>query len=101
VAVELAYGESFDLTADDADILIQLNGSDVMWQKERLLNIAIEVLPEACRKIAWLDCDIVFENYDRVEDAVVQLERLPIVQLFEHIHYMPRDLPTNALSWCR
>ena len=33
VTVELAYGPDFELTQSDADILVQLRGEDVLWQK--------------------------------------------------------------------
>src|SRR5690348_10790032 len=36
----------------------RVHGRDVMWQKERLLNVAIAGLPAGCRKVAWLDADI-------------------------------------------
>jgi hypothetical protein len=41
VAVELAYHDDFDLPPDAAEILIRLRSNDVLWQKERLLNVAI------------------------------------------------------------
>ncbi len=43
--VELAFDGQFELTSSDADHLIQLSGGDIMWQKERLLNIALEAVP--------------------------------------------------------
>ena len=35
VAVELSFDGRFELTDDDADILIQLSGGAVLWQKDR------------------------------------------------------------------
>jgi hypothetical protein len=35
LAVELAYGPNFELTDQDADILIRLRGHSILWQKER------------------------------------------------------------------
>ena len=52
-----------------ADILVQIHGGDVMWQKECLLNIALQRVPKNCDKIAWLDCDIVFGSNDWAEQA--------------------------------
>jgi len=43
VAVEMGYGHDFELTNDDPDIMVQLRGGDVLWQKERLLNLALQV----------------------------------------------------------
>jgi len=28
-----------------------------MWQKERLLSLALKLLAEACTKVFWIDCD--------------------------------------------
>ena len=73
VAVELAHGPDFELTEEDADVLIQLRDGDVMWQKERLLNVALGGLPASCRKVVWVDCDIVFA----AEDWAERVERPP------------------------
>ena len=62
VAVELAFDGDFELTDTDAEILVRLSGGDVLSQKERLLNIALKALPPHCRKVAWLDCDVVFSR---------------------------------------
>ena len=64
ITVELSYGAGFDLREGEADVLIQLRGRDVMWQKERLLNVGLGALPSACSKVVWLDCDIIFEGDD-------------------------------------
>ena len=60
VTVELAFDGQFELTSGDADHLIQLSGGDIMWQKERLLNIGIKSIPSAVKNFAWIDCDILF-----------------------------------------
>lgn len=58
VTVELSFNGQFELTEKQADILIQISGGAVLWQKERLLNVALQALPSSCHKVAWLDCDI-------------------------------------------
>jgi len=82
VAVELSFGDDFDLRPDDADILIQLRTTDVMWHKERLLNIALGAVPGECRHIAWLDCDVVFERNDWADRTRELLDRFPLVEPF-------------------
>jgi hypothetical protein len=62
-----------------------------MWQKERLLNLALRALPRSCRKVVWLDCDIVFETDDWTERTSRLLDRYALVQPFSHAHRMPRD----------
>lgn len=98
IAVELAFDKEFELADGDADILIQVRGGDVMWQKERLLNIAIASLPPACRNVAWLDCDIVFARHDWAKEAAAILDRRPIVQLFAEVHYLAADHPMDRLE---
>ncbi|HEY2827606.1 MAG TPA: hypothetical protein VGJ04_08410, partial [Pirellulales bacterium] len=46
VAVELGYDDRFELQPNDADILVQIPGIDVMWQKERLFNVALSHVPQ-------------------------------------------------------
>jgi len=41
VAVELSFGDTFHLDEEDADIVVRLQGGAVLWQKERLLNLAL------------------------------------------------------------
>ncbi len=91
VAVELAYGPEFELTESDADILIQLRGRDVMWQKERLLNVASSALPDDCRNVVWMDCDVVFETDDWPERLSALLDRFPLVQAFRRAHHVHPD----------
>jgi hypothetical protein len=93
LTVELTHGdEPFALARDDADILVQLRGGDVVWQKERLLDLALARLPESCRYVAWIDCDVVFARPDWPELALLALERSRLVQLFEAVHYLRRDV---------
>ncbi len=97
-AIELSFDGSFELGAGDADLLIQLRGEDVMWQKERLLNVLVPRLPAECRQVAWLDCDIIFERHDwpqRVSDA---LARTALVQPFRRVHYMPPQAAAADVS---
>src|SRR5947207_7610362 len=91
VAVELGYGPEFELENDDAEILVQLRGTDVLWQKERLLNLALDALPSGCRNVLWVDCDVVFGRDDLVEHTFRLLDRFVLVQPFSHLLRMPRD----------
>jgi hypothetical protein len=91
LAVELGYDGRFDLGDGDADAVLRLPGTDVMWQKERLLNVAIAALPPECAKVAWLDCDVVFPRAGWDERAARLLDRVPLAQLFRHARYLGRD----------
>ncbi len=93
VAVELSFDDRFDLGPGDADILIQVRGDDVLWQKERMLNIGLRALPDRCDAVAWLDCDSVFVREDWVAASRRQLENFALVQPFERLHYLDRNDP--------
>ncbi|HET8974879.1 MAG TPA: hypothetical protein VFN63_16510 [Pseudolabrys sp.] len=88
VAVELAYGRNFELAETDADILVQLRGKDVMWQKERLLNLALSALPPTCRKVVWMDCDVIFDSEDWAERVSYLLDHSLLVQAFSDAHHL-------------
>ena len=62
IAVELCSDGRFELAESDADLLIRRHGRDVMWHKERLMNIALDALPADCGRVAWSDCDMVLEQ---------------------------------------
>jgi len=96
ITVELAFGgeEEFDLREGEADILIQLRGRDVLWQKERLLNVALRALPSECTKVVWLDCDVIIFSEDSWPKEVSDLlDEFLLLQPFSRVHHLPRDLP--------
>jgi hypothetical protein len=98
VTVEWSRDGIYELQSGDADILIQISGGDVLWQKERLLNMALAAVPSQVDKIAWLDCDIVFGNSTWAEHARDLLDRCELVQLFEGVVDVPRDAPIDDLT---
>lgn len=91
IALELAGGHDWHLRPDDADVLIQLRGDDTIWQKERLLNIALEQISSKCQYVAWLDCDVVFPSDRWIARTCELLERHKLVQLFEDVYDLPAD----------
>jgi hypothetical protein len=91
VAVELSFNGSFDLTPEDAEILIQLHGGSILWQKERLLNIAVQALPNSCDTVAWLDCDTILLRPDWPCAVRGLLDNFELVQLFERLHHVPEN----------
>lgn len=98
VAVELSYGPDFELRPGDAEILVQLRGRDVLWQKERLLNVALQRLPRECDKVAWIDCDIVFNSPHWPDDAGALLERYSLIQLFTELYDIPHRVPLGEFD---
>jgi hypothetical protein len=96
VTVEAVYGNEPDLTAADAELLIQRHGRDVLWQKERLLNIAVKALPPECDRVVILDADVVFTDPDWPQRVYDALDEGPLCQAFHYAYEAPRDreLPT-------
>lgn len=97
ITVELAFGD-FQLTSSDAEKLVQIRGQDVMWQKERLLNVALQQVPPDCECVSFLDADVIFGNKNWVAETTDRLRQYPIVQLFETARDLPLDFDWNRDS---
>lgn len=82
VTAELSWDNTF--LAEDG-LHFHGSASHILWQKERLLNLAIQELPAECDKVAWVDADLLFQNPDWIRDAEAMLEDYPVVQLFESV----------------
>lgn len=75
----------------DAEIVIRATRKNLIWQKERLLNILIDTLPPECDKIAWLDADIILENPDWFAEADSKLDEHEVVQLYSFVESWNED----------
>ena len=82
ITVELSFDGEFELEPTDADVMVQLHGGAVLWQKERLLNIALQHLPADCDAVAWIDNDVLFANDSWVTQAQQKLQQYQMAQLF-------------------
>lgn len=87
-----------ELAMDDdeffCDGAIQIRGErskHTIWQKERLLNVAIESLPPEVDNVAWIDADLLFMNKNWALDTERQLERFPVVQMFQGVVDLKSD----------
>ncbi|MFM7846584.1 MAG: hypothetical protein ACKPEY_20450 [Planctomycetota bacterium] len=96
LTVELGFNGNFQLGTEDADVLIQLPKGDILWQKERLLNVAIEKLPTHVDKVVWLDCDILFERSDWSQQAIAQLDECSLVQAYSEVVRLPEHQTSIA-----
>lgn len=98
LVVELQRDGEFELQPEDADIVLQLTGEDRIWQKERLLNLGIQYLPDHVDYVAWVDCDVLFEKRNWVEHAVCRLSNgQDFVQLFETLFHLPKTLDVSRV----
>src|SRR5579859_3015559 len=86
LTLELSFDTIFRLKSQD---IVRLLGNSIMWQKERLINYGISLLPDNCTAYAWLDCDIIFDDPEWSVKALKALESYDIIQLFKRVFYLP------------
>lgn len=86
----------FQLGDDEADLLVRLSGGDLMWQKERLLGIAVSHLPDDCEAVLLIDADILLPGDNWPERLLQQLSLHPVVQPFQEVHHLS-PLPEHRL----
>jgi len=97
LTVECAFNnEKYDLP-ESYDV-VRLRSQSLLWQKERLINLAVSWLPANCKYVAWLDCDIIFKNLNWARDTVSLLDTLQLVQLFETCNRLPENNSPNDRS---
>ena len=93
IVAEMSRSDQFEVVADDRTQVVRLPRADVMWQKESLLNVALDHLPPSAKYVAWLDCDVILEDRDWREAARRALAVFPLIQLFTDLY----DLPPSGL----
>jgi hypothetical protein len=84
---ELAIGNQAHELAPSNHVL-QLRAGDVMWHKERLLNLLIYAVPRRYCKIAWLDGDVIFADpawYRKASEALTYFELIPPYATCQHL----------------
>lgn len=107
ITVELSFDGDFDIP--DA---IHISGSDnnIMWQKERLLNIALH--HSNSENFAYIDCDVFFDDDNWYDRAIEKLKDYHVVRLFDsttymnnkmEVHNVIKDIPPhvkmNGIAW--
>lgn len=84
--IEAAFGDQpFRVTSPDNPMNAQLRTNQILWHKERLINLAKErilhLVPDA-RFFGWFDADITFANPDWLAESVHKLTHLAVIQPF-------------------
>ncbi len=99
LTVELAAPGRHELGEGAAETIIRLEGDGLLWQKERLLNIAIAALPASARYVAWLDCDVLFSDDGWLREACTVLEaRDCALTLYDTVHHLPPGFAPAAAT---
>jgi hypothetical protein len=84
-AAEVAFtGQSF--VDEDAFLQLLANERHQLWQKERLINRLVELLPDQYDAVAWIDADVLFLDPKWTARTVQLLEEYPVVQLWDRWH---------------
>lgn len=65
--------------------------NNFLWQKEALLNVAIEQLPKEFNAVAWVDGDIWFQKKSWVEKSETLLKENQVIQLFSTCVHLNRE----------
>ncbi|GLZ74985.1 MULTISPECIES: hypothetical protein [Burkholderia] len=82
LTVECAFGDDPFELPESLDV-IRVRSRTLLWQKERLLNMAEPWLPASCKGVIWIDCDILFESETWPEDLLRVLHEKKVAQVFE------------------
>ena len=85
--VELALPDQQFFIDDSIKLAVDYN--NILWQKERCLNIAIEESKRGTDAIAWIDTDVIFDNPNLLRDTEEALEKWKVVQMFEKVYETP------------
>jgi hypothetical protein len=64
---------------------------DPLFIKETLFNLTLRDLPSNYTSVAWLDADTLFERPDIVQATLDALKKYPVVQMFEHVHWVDKE----------
>jgi hypothetical protein len=86
--IEQATPDS-EFELDKSPTVIRVRSGSAIWQKERLMNIAIRQLPRQFTKVIWSDCDIRFEDEAWLANASNALDRHAIIQPFTKAIRLP------------
>jgi hypothetical protein len=89
-AVELAFGEDkYVLNNNDATFLKQVRSKDFMFQKERMLNLILEDVPEKYNEIVWMDCDVLYLENDWHKRTSELLKEHKVIQPYAYAVSLP------------
>ncbi|MDT9678140.1 hypothetical protein F6R97_26840 [Pseudomonas sp. JV414] len=98
LTVEMSTGCCFELTSEDAEILVKVSGGACLWQKERLLNVALDHLPPEVKNVCWVDCDVIFEDRNWAVEVVRELKLFHLVQCFTELVDLPEGIDDIAAA---
>ena len=95
--IELSFDGNFFI---DHKNVIRISGREcnIMWQKEKLLNIVLDSIPKDYINIAWIDCDILFENENWHNEVKEKLQFYKVLQLYQKAKRLDRNNQVERIS---
>lgn len=93
--IELSLTNNFFIEHNNV-IRIKGKHNNILFQKEALLNIVLDELPSEYTDVAWVDCDVVFENKYWSHQLYNLLNRYKIVQLFNAAYKLNETSTTEG-----
>ena len=85
------YKNEPQLTQKDCQNLHTIEYYDILWQKERLLNILVDKLPPEVDCFGWFDADIIFSCDNLKEQCEETLRYYPVMQPWSTCHFLDKD----------
>lgn len=85
----------------DDSIKFTATSNNIAWQKERLLNLLINDLPNSTEIIVWVDADIIFNNNNLIKDIDTTLQVHPVAQSFEEVFENGYNSTHNRISFAK
>jgi len=73
-------------------LLVQMIDTTMIWQKERVFNLALNWLPDSCTKVAWVDCDILCSDDGWAWKTSRLLDDYKVVQPYFQNARLPVDI---------
>lgn len=90
--IEIVFeNKNFELNSNDANYIKQIKSKDIMFQKERMLNIALESLDEKYKEIIWMDCDLFYFENDWTERVSEGLKNHIVIQPYSQAIALPKS----------
>lgn len=61
---------------------------DLLWHKERLLQLGVEQLPDRYDAVMWLDADVLFDQPEIRERIEQTLQEYPVLQPYDETRFL-------------
>jgi len=80
--VEAAYGDRMHEITNSRDLdHLQLRTKSEIWIKENMINLGVKhLLPRDWKYMAWVDCDVFFDDPNWARETIQQLQHFQVVQ---------------------